>query len=80
MISRIIIKNSSYQNINREEVTNREIRYLPDLSIFNLLSVFVLVQRIWSYYPNYLNHHLYFGEIETQYSASVGAILLSMQM
>ena len=29
-----------HQNKNREEVKNREIRYLPDLSIFNLLSVF----------------------------------------
>ena len=31
---------------NREEVKNREIRYVPDLSIVNLLSVFVLVQII----------------------------------
>ena len=34
------------QNKNREEVNYRQIRYLPDLSIVNLLSVFVLVQRI----------------------------------
>ena len=30
-----------HQNKNREEVKNREIRYLPDLSIVNLLSDFV---------------------------------------
>ena len=31
MIIRVIIQNSLYQNKNREEVKNREIRYLPDL-------------------------------------------------
>ena len=35
-ITRVIIQNSY---INREEVNNRKIRYLSDLSIFNLLSV-----------------------------------------
>ena len=44
---------------------HREIRYLPDLSIFNLLSVFVLVQRILNYYSYYPTHRLYFGEVET---------------
>ena len=38
----VIIQNSSYQNINKDEVNNREIRFLPDLSIFNLLSVYIL--------------------------------------
>jgi len=38
--------------------------HLPDLSIFNLLSVFVLVRRI-NYYPT---HHLYFEEVETPYT------------
>ena len=38
--------NNNYGNNSKEEVSNREIRYLPDLSIVNLLSVFVLVQRI----------------------------------
>ena len=52
---------------NREEVNNREIRYFPDLSIFNLLSVYVLVRRILNYYSNYPTHHLYFGEVETPY-------------
>ena len=33
--------------------------YLPDLSIFNLLSVFVLVQRFLNYYPNYPTYRLY---------------------
>jgi len=41
-IIRVIIQNSLHQNKNREEVKDREIRYLPDLSIVNLLSVFVL--------------------------------------
>ena len=59
--------NSLYQNKNREGVKNREIRYLPDLSIVNLLSVFVLVERILNYYPNYAIHCLYFGEVETPY-------------
>ena len=48
MMSRIIreiIQNSLHQNQNGEDVKNGEIRYLPDLSIFNLLSVFVLKQR-----------------------------------
>ena len=55
------------QNKNREEVNNKEIRYLPDLSIVNLLSVFVLVQRILNKYPNYPTYRLYFGEVETPY-------------
>ena len=58
-MSRIIIQNSLYQNKNREEVKNREIRYLPDLFTFNLLSVFVLAQRILNYYPNCPNTLLY---------------------
>ena len=44
---------------------------MPDLSIYNLLSVFVLVQIILNYYPNYPNHHLYFGEVETPYTELV---------
>ena len=64
----VIIQNSSYRKKNREEVNSREIRYLPDFSIFNLFSVFLLVQRIWNYYPNYPTHRLYFGEVETPYS------------
>ena len=64
-IIRVIIQNSLYQNKNREDVKNREIRYLPDLSIVNLLSV--LVQRILNYYPNYPTHRLYFGEFKTPY-------------
>ena len=67
-IIRVIIQNSFHQNKNREEVKNRKIRYLPDLSIFDLLSVFVLVQRILNYHPNYPTHRLYFGEVETLYS------------
>ena len=53
---------------NREEIKNRVIRYLPDLSIVNLLSAFVLVQRILNYCPNYPTHRLYFGEVETPYT------------
>ena len=63
-IIRVIFQNSLHQNKDREEVKNREIRYLPDLSIFNLLSVFVLVQRILNYYPT---DRLYFYEVETPY-------------
>ena len=63
---RVFIQNSLHQKKNREEVKNREIRYLPDLSIVNLLSV--LVQRILNYYPNCPTHSLYFGEVETPYS------------
>ena len=36
-IIRVINQNSLHQNRNREEVENRDIRYLPDLTIFNLL-------------------------------------------
>ena len=66
-MTRVIIQNSLHRNINREEAKNREIRYLPDLSILNLLSVYVLVQRIFNYYPNYHTHRLYFGEVEIAY-------------
>ena len=65
---RAIIQNSLNQTKRRDEVKNREIRYLPDLSIANLLSVSVLVQIILNYYPNYPTHHLYFGKVETPYS------------
>ena len=66
-IFRVINQNSLYQNMNKEEVKNREIRYLPDLSILNLFSVFVLVQTILSYYPKYPTHRLYFWEVETPF-------------
>ena len=67
-IIRAIIQKSLHQNRNREEINNREIRYLPDLSIFNLLSVYVMVRRILNYYPNHPTHRLYFREVETPYS------------
>ena len=35
-IIKVSIQNSLHQSKNREEVKNREIRYLPDLSIFNM--------------------------------------------
>ena len=73
-IIKVIIQNTSYQNINREEVKNREIRYIPDLSIFNLLSVFILVQRILNYYPKYPTHRLKVGEVETPYGVQVYSI------
>ena len=41
---------------------------LPDLYIVNLLSVFVLVQRILNDYPNYHTQRLYFGDVETSYT------------
>ena len=63
----VLIQNSLHQNKNIEEVTIFEIRYLPDISIFNLPSVFVLVQKLLNYYPNYPTHRLYFGEVETPY-------------
>jgi len=65
--STLLIQNSLHQNKSREEVKNRKIRYLPDLSIIILLSVYVLVQRILNYYPNYPTHRLYFGEVKTPY-------------
>ena len=63
----VIIQNSLQQNKNREEVKNREIRYLPDLSIFKLLSVFVFVQIFLYYHPNYPTRRLYFEEVEIHY-------------
>ena len=66
-IIRVIIQNYLHQKKNREEVKNREIRYLPGHSIFNLLSVYVLLRRILNHNPNYPTHHLYFGEVETPY-------------
>ena len=59
-----------YQNKNREQVKIREIRYLPDLTIFNLLC-FGLVQRTLNYYPNYPSHRLYFGEVQTPHTVEV---------
>ena len=41
---------------------------LIDLSIFNLLSVFLLVRRMLNYYPNYPTHRSYFGEVEAPYT------------
>ena len=54
----VIIKNCLHQNKNREKVKNREIKYF---------SVFVLMQTILNYYPNYPTHRSYFGEVETRY-------------
>ena len=34
-----------------------------------LPSVFVLVQRILNYYPNYATHRSYFGEVKTPWNA-----------
>ena len=65
-IVRVIIQNSSYQYINREEVNNREIRYLPYLYIFNLLSVHVLVRRTLNYYTE--TPYSEVKEVETPYS------------
>ena len=42
---------------------------LPNLSILNLLSVFLLVRRILNYFSNYPTHRLYFGEVETPYAS-----------
>ena len=50
-IMRVIIKKKLYQNKNREEVENREIRYLPDLFIVNLLSVFVFDANYFELIP-----------------------------
>ena len=38
-ITRVIIQKISFKNINREEVKNSEIRYLPDLYIFNKIKM-----------------------------------------
>ena len=66
-IIKVLIQNSLYENINRKEVKNNGIWYLPDLYIFNLLSVFLLVRRILNDYPNYPTRRLYFGEVEIPY-------------
>ena len=64
----VIIQNSSYQNTNREEVNNSEIRQIPDLSIFNLLTVYVLDEEFWIItLIILLTHRLYFEEVETLY-------------
>ena len=62
---RVLIPNYLRQNKNREEDNNRD-QVIPVLSTCSL-SVFVLVQRIFNYYPNYHAHRLYFGEVETPY-------------
>ena len=35
--------------------------------MINLFSMYVLVQRMLNYYPNYSTRRLYFGEVETSY-------------
>ena len=40
------------------------------LTIVNLFSINVLVQRLLNYYPNYSTHRLYFGEVEAPYSGN----------
>ena len=42
------------------------------LSIVNLLSVFVLMQNFLYYYPNYPTHRVYFGEIDSPYRRNPG--------
>ena len=73
-MSRVIIQNSLHRNKNREEVNNREIGYLPDLSIVNLFSVFVLIGRILNSHHNYPTHRLYFGEVEIPYNRAPGGV------
>ena len=75
-IIRVLIQYYLHQNKNREEVKNRVIRYLPDLSIFNTHSVFVLVQRILIDYPNYPTHRLYFGKVEIPYTVCYSLITM----
>ena len=38
------------------------------LTIVNLFSIYVFVQRLMNYYPNYSSRCLYFREVETPYS------------
>ena len=37
------------------------------LTVVNLFSIYVLVQRLLNYYPSYSTRRLYFGEVETPY-------------
>ena len=37
------------------------------LAIVNFFSIYVCVQRLLNYYPNYSTRRLYFGEVETPY-------------
>ena len=59
---RVIIENSLYQNQNREKVKRGS---------FTLLSLFVLVQIILNYYPNYPAHRLYFRDVATSNSTGL---------
>ena len=54
------------QNINYEQ-DNLDINSLLTSLLLTSSLVFVLVQRILNYYPNYPAHRLYFGEVETAY-------------
>ena len=47
------------------------------LTIVNLFSIYVLVQRLFNCYPNYSTHRLYFGEVETPYTEKKKTILLN---
>ena len=66
-IIRVIIQKCLHQKKNREDVKNREIRYLPDLSTVNFLSVFLSVRRILNYYHNYPTRRLNLREVKTSY-------------
>ena len=79
MIIPIYINWNIDPNKNREEVKIREIRYLPDLSIFNLLSVFLLVRRILNYYHNHSTHRLYFREVETPYNEGLPSFAVRLE-
>ena len=60
-IIRVIIQNSLYQNKNRTGGKKQRSGIFP-ISLFFTSSVYVLVRRIFNYYPNYPTHRLYFAE------------------
>ena len=67
-IVRAIIQKSSYRNITEKRLT-----------MVNLFSIYVSVQRLLNNYPNYSTHRVYFGEVETPYSAlAVGWFRVNM--
>ena len=64
---------TSYQKYNfrsaimvavRGKIENR-------LTIINLFSIYVFVQRLLNYYPSYSTLRLYFGEVETSYRGKI---------
>ena len=49
------------------------------LTIVNLFSIYVLVQKLLNYYPTLSTRRLYFGEVETPYGLAQNTFLNTLE-